>query len=197
MMDMHTVNYPYAAPEFHMGFAALADLGHFYRMPVWGLSGASDSKVVDAQAGAEASYQLLLAQLSGSNLVHDVGYINGGLTSSMEMLLLCDEIISLVRHVGRGIQISDETLALDVIHEVGPTHHFLEHDHTVRHCREAWCPRFFDRRQLELWQADGSKDLTTVLREKVREILATHKVPELPENIKTRIRDILNRLPRR
>jgi trimethylamine--corrinoid protein Co-methyltransferase len=158
-------------------------MGRFYRLPVWGLAGATDSKLVDAQAGAEAAYELLLAHLSGANLIHDVGYTTGGINSSMEMLLLCDEIISMVKKVGEGITISDETLALDVIHEVGPRKHFLAHPHTAEHCRQAWSPRFFDRQAFELWEQAGKKDTYAVLRERAKEILAQHTVEPLPTNV--------------
>ncbi len=194
MMDMRTGNFPYAAPEFHMGYAVFADMARYYGMPVWGLAGASDSKVLDAQAGAEASYELLMAGLSGNNLVHDVGYLNSGLTSSMEMLLLCDEIISMVKTIGRGLEISDETLALDVIHDVGPMQQYLDQDHTSKHCRTAaWSPRFFNRDQSEVWLAEGGKDMREVLNEKVKTILASHKVPELDADTATRIEGVVSR----
>jgi len=192
-MDMHTGNYPYAAPEFHMAFAAFADMGRYYGMPVWGLAGASDSKVLDAQAGAEAAYEILLAHLSGNNLVHDVGYLNSGLTSSMEMLLLCDEIIGMVRTIGRGIEITDETLALDVIHEVGPRGEYITHAHTSRHCRKPWMPRFFNRDQREIWKAAGEKDLAAVLNEKVREILEGHRVEPLAQDVREEVASIVRR----
>ena len=192
-MDLRTGNFPYGAPEFHLAFAAYADLARHYQMPVWGLSGASDSKVVDAQAGAEASYQLLMAHLSGSNLIHDVGYMSSGLVSSMEMLLLCDEIISMVKRIGRGIEITDESLALDVIHEVGPKGHFVDHAHTARHCREPWHPRFFDRNQCEIWQSAGEKDLATVLNERVRKILDEHEVAPLPDEARGELDAIVER----
>ncbi len=192
-MDMRTGNFPYAAPEFHMNFAAFADLARHYDLPVWGLAGASDSKTLDAQAGAEASYELLMAALSGSNMIHDVGYLNSGLTSSMEMLLLCDEIISMVGKIARGFEISDETLALDVIDEVGPMNQYLDHEHTARHCRDAtWSPRFFNRDQSEVWAAQGKKDLRQTLNEKVRDILATHQVPELPARVVKSIQEIVD-----
>ncbi len=193
MMDMRTGNFPYAAPEFHMGYAVFCDLARYYKMPVWGLAGASDSKIVDAQAGAEASYELLMAKLSGNNLVHDVGYLNSGLTSSMEMLLLCDEIISMVNTIGGGLEISDETLALDVIHDVGPMQQYLDQEHTSRHCRTAaWSPRFFNRDQPEVWAAQGAKDIRQVLNEKVKAILASHKVPELDADTVAKIEAIVN-----
>jgi len=195
-MDMRTANFPYAAPEFHIAFAAYADLGRYYRMPVWGLSGASDSKVIDAQAGLEASYQLLMAQLSGSNLVHDVGYVGSGLTSSMEMLLLCDEIISMVRRIGKGVDINTDTLALDVVDGVGPGGHFITHDHTAQHCREVWTPRFLDRNQLEIWQAAGKKDLYTVLNEEVLRIVKEHTPTPLPNAVRGKLDAIVaNRMP--
>jgi trimethylamine---corrinoid protein Co-methyltransferase len=184
MMDMRTAIYPYAAPEFHMAFAAFTDLARFYGLPCWGLAGATDSKVLDAQAGAEAAYEILMAHLSGNNLIHDVGYMNSGLTSSMEMLLLCNDLIGMTRRVGAGIPITDETLALDVVHEVGPRNHFITHDHTAAHCRDAaWVPAFFNREPYDIWAQAGKKDLLAVLRRRVIEILEQHKPVPLPDPV--------------
>ncbi|MFH1024908.1 MAG: trimethylamine methyltransferase family protein, partial [Planctomycetota bacterium] len=147
VMDMRTTLFTYGAPEFHLAFAAFADLGHWYGLPIWGLAGASDAKVPDAQAAAEAAYEILLARLSGSNLVHDVGYLNTGLTTSMEQIVLCDEIIGLVNRVVRGVEVNERTLALDVIHAVGPRGTFLDQEHTVEQFkREIWQPGLFERR---------------------------------------------------
>ncbi len=193
MMDMRTGNFPYAAPEFHMGFAAFADMARYYNVPVWGLAGASDSKVLDAQAGAEAAYELLMAEFSGNNLIHDVGYLNSGLISSMEMLLLCDEIISSVKRIARGIEISDETLALDVIDEVGPMGQYLDTEHTVKHCRDNWAPRYFNRDQREVWKLAGEKDMATDLNERVLSILESHKPEALPENVVAALEKIIEK----
>ena len=92
-LDMKSAIVSYGAPEWPLGMAAWTDLGRYYGLPVWGVAGATDSKVVDAQAGIEATVTIMTAFLSRCNLDHDVGYIEYGTTSSMEMLVIADEII--------------------------------------------------------------------------------------------------------
>ena len=192
VMDMRTSLFTYAAPEFHLAFAAFADLGHWYKLPIWGLAGASDAKTLDAQAAAEAAYEILLARLSGSNLVHDVGYLNTGLTASMEMIVLCDEIIDYTKRISRGIEVSDQTLALDVIDQVGPRGNFLETEHTFDNFREhIWQPALFERNSYAAWQAAGSKDLFTKLNERVKELLAAHQPEPLAKDASRKIAKIL------
>jgi trimethylamine--corrinoid protein Co-methyltransferase len=192
VMDMRTSLFTYAAPEFHLAFAAFADLGHWYRLPIWGLAGASDAKTLDAQAAAEAAYEILLARLSGSNLVHDVGYLNTGLTTSMEMIVLCDELIAMTKRISRGIEVSDRTLALDVIDQVGPRGNFLETEHTFENFRaNIWQPALLERDSYAAWQAAGSKDLFAKLNARVKEILAAHQPEPLPKPAAKKIAAIL------
>jgi trimethylamine--corrinoid protein Co-methyltransferase len=193
VMDMRTSMFTYGAPEFHMAFAAFADLGHHYGLPIWGLAGASDAKTLDAQAASEAAYEILLARLSGSNLVHDLGYLNTGLTASMELIVLCDEIVDYTNRIARGIEVNERTLALDVIDEVGPRGHFLESDHTVENFRSCiWEPGLFDRNSYDAWKDAGGRDLFARLNARVKEILANHQVEPLSDEVSTRIARILD-----
>jgi trimethylamine--corrinoid protein Co-methyltransferase len=192
VMDMRTSLFTYGAPEFHLAFAAFTDLGHHYKLPIWGLAGASDAKALDAQAAAEAAYEILLARLSGNNLVHDVGYLNTGLTASMELIVLCDEIIEYTNRIARGIEVSERTLALDVIHEVGPRGHFLESEHTLENFRQnIWQPKLFERNSYEAWKLAGAKDLFAKLNERVREILDSHRTDPLPAEAQAKIAEVL------
>src|SRR4030042_3694894 len=115
-----------ALSEFMLHCMGMAELGHhYYHLPVWGFSGCSDSKLPDIQAGIESALWILWTALSGANLVHDIGYIESGLTCSYEMIVICDEIISFVRRLMRGIDLKPETLALDVMDQVGPGGEFI------------------------------------------------------------------------
>lgn len=192
VMDMRTSVFTYASPEFHLAFAAFCDLGRHYRLPVWGLAGAADAKRLDVQAAAEAAYEILLARLSGNNLVHDVGYLNSGLTACMEMIVLCDEIVDYTNRIAAGIEVSERTLALDVIDEVGPRGTFLMTQHTVDNFREfIWQPRLLDRNSHEAWESAGAKDLFARLNERVKEILETHQPDPLPADVEKKVAEIL------
>ncbi|MFH1068434.1 MAG: trimethylamine methyltransferase family protein [Candidatus Glassbacteria bacterium] len=192
-MDMHWAGYTYASPEFHFAFSAFGDLAHHYRLPVWGLAGASDSKTLDAQAGAEASHQILLALLAGENLVHDVGYLGSGMISSMEMIFFCNEVIGMLRKATSGFEVTDETLALSVTRRVGAGGHFLQDEHTLKHCREIWMPSVFDRQPLAQWKTSNPEDLIDTLNQRVRQVLLEHRAPDIEVGVRREIDEILCR----
>ena len=122
-MDMKSAQICYGSPEFQLTKAAIAQLGRWYGLPTWGYAGCTDAKVMDEQAAAEALLAVMMAKLSGANLIHDVGYVESGLTISFEMIVLTDELVAMTDHLMKGIDISDEMLMLDEIDSVGPGGH--------------------------------------------------------------------------
>jgi trimethylamine--corrinoid protein Co-methyltransferase len=188
MFDMRTMVGVYETPEGRNGRAELA---HFYGLPVFGLAGASDSKVPDQQAAAEAAFSMLIETLTGANLVHDVGYLESGKCNSFEQMVMCDEMINYIKRFMQGLEVSEETLALDLIHEVGHEGDFLSTDHTMRHFREDWYPKLFDRNNFEGWQSDGGKDLRQRARERIDQILAEHQPEPLPAEVQAKIDEIV------
>ena len=148
-LDMQSTIVAYGAPDWAQAMAAFSDMARFYKLPVWGGAGASDSKVVDAQAGFEATSTIMSAFMSRCNVVHDVGYIEYGSTSSMEMLVICDEIIRHTRFIVDGVEVSERTLAREAIHRARPGGGFFADDHTLENWKEAqWRPRVVDRHAL-------------------------------------------------
>jgi trimethylamine--corrinoid protein Co-methyltransferase len=105
------------------------------------------------------------------------------MTGSQEMMVVCDEVIGVVRRLLQGIQVTPETLAVDTIHEVGPGGSFLMAEHTVRHCREAWYPRLFDRQVHPAWVKAGEPTASRSAREVARHALATHEPTPLTSGI--------------
>lgn len=193
-MDMRTSIYAYSSTSQMIMSAAVADLAHFYRLPVYSLAGCSDAKIPDVQAGIEYAASMLVLGLSGSNLVHDVAYLESGLTMSLEMLVAADEIAEMTGAILSGIEVNDETLALDVIDEVGPGGHFLQHDHTLKHVRsEHWHPKLMCRKRYENWQAEGSPSYQERLNKKTRSILEEHKPEPLSDSQLAAIGEILAR----
>jgi len=194
VVDMGTLSYVYGGPEMSVANAAYADLARYYRLPVWGLAGSSDAMQVDAQAGLEAMLSVLMAFLSRGNLVHDVGYVESGLTSSMEMVTMCNEIIGMVRVLGRGVVTDADHLALEVIEEVGIGSHFLPTEHTARHFRtEHFLPRLLNRYNFAGWQQRGGKSLEDRTNERVREILAGHTPAPLSDAAEALAATVLQR----
>ena len=190
VLDMKTAVFTYGSPELHLMSAALTDIAHWLGIPMFSTAGCSDSKTLDEQAAIEAALGIMAAGLSGANLIHDVG--------SHEMIVLSDEIIGMVKHFLGGVRVDDETLALDVLREVGPGGSFIAHEHTARNMRrELWFPQLMDRQRYSAWEADGSRTLGDRVRSRVQEILATHQVAELDEGVNAGIDDILARADER
>jgi trimethylamine--corrinoid protein Co-methyltransferase len=192
-LDMRTMVALYASPEMQ-GFRG--DLAHFYGLPTFGMAGCSDSKAPDEQALAEASLTLIVDTLVGSNLIHDVGYLESGRAGSLEMLTMCDDVIGWVRRfVEQPAIVDNETLALDVIEKAGPLGGYIESEHTLRHCREDWYPKMMDRRNISQWQERGGKTYRERACEHVEQVLQKGKRLDLGQDVPRGIRAVLERAP--
>ena len=153
-----------------------------------------DSKVVDEQAAIEATLSLYTAMLSGATIIHDVGYLESGLNGSLQMLVLCDEIIDMVKQIGRGIRVDEETLCLDVIDRVGPGGQFLSEDHTLEHYRkDFWFPRLIDRSNFENWVSGGKKTLRERVEERMNHILETHQPAPIDQKVMKEMKKIVEK----
>lgn len=192
-MDMKAAQICYASPEFQLTKGAVAELGRWYGIPTWGYAGCSDAKVMDEQAAAEAMLSIVMAKFTGANLIHDVGYMESGLTGSYEMIVLSDELIGLADHLIKGIEVNDETLMLDELHKIGPGGHFLNTDSTHRHFRDFWYPSLLSRDIRETWEVDGELTLGDRLQQKVKNLINDHKPEPLEKGIKKQINEILKR----
>lgn len=190
-MDMHTTISSYGAPEFDLERVAVAEMARYYNLPSWGYAGCSDSCIFDEQAAADATASIMTAVLSGQNLVHDIGYMEAGLTISPEMILFGNEMIGRMKSFSRGISLDPESFALDLIDEVGPGGTFLTSDHTFRHFRDFWQPNFFNRRRRGEWDAEGAKQMSDRLREEVITIMDTHQPEEIADSLRDEITYIM------
>ena len=192
-LDMKSAVVSYGCPEWSLTQAALADMrDEIYGLPIWAFAGASDSKVVDAQAGAEAMFSIVTAMLSRCNLVHDVGYLEYGSTSSLEMVTMANEMVAMARHFTGGIPVNEESLALNALERVknaGPKGMFLTDDHTFDHFERAlFLPRLLDRSRYDSWEAAGSHDLYKRSNAEARRILDEHRVaPKTDDKVLTEI----------
>jgi len=171
-LDMHAARLAYGSPEFAMGNAVNASLAEFYNLPTFGFGGCSDSKLPDAQAGAEVMMNSLTAALCGINLIHDCGYLAGGSIGSMEEAVIANEISTMVKRIVRGIDVDDETLAFDVIRDVGPGGHFLASPHSLRHVSTLHLSDVFSRESEVKWAKLGRKDVRAKAKERVAQILS-------------------------
>ena len=183
IMDMSTTILSYGAPEMSLLSAGLTEMAHFYKLPMFGTAGCTDSKMVDQQAAIESTFSCLLSAMSGANLVHDVGLMDNGTALSLELMVMNNEIIGMIRQIMGGIEVSEESLALDLIDKVGPQGHFLSEDHTLKHFRKFWRPQFFDRGPHEEWVQKGGRSMGDRLNEEVRRIIESHRVEPLPDHL--------------
>ncbi|MDA3939418.1 MAG: trimethylamine methyltransferase family protein [Spirochaetia bacterium] len=184
VMDMRTNIFRYGAPELNVINQGLADMAHYYKLPFFCIAGASDSKVLDAQAGFESAMSIYMATKNGCNIIHDCGYLEYGSTSSFESILFADEIISSVEYLLRPLDFNDRTVAFDVVQRVMDGSNFLMEDHTVEHFRKSlWFPRFISNERYTTWEDEGKKDLAVKLNEEAKKIFKNHQPVGLPENI--------------
>lgn len=190
-MDMLAAQICYGSPEFQLTKSAIAQMGRWYGLPTWGYAGCTDAKVLDEQAAAEAMLSVLMARLSGGNLIHDVGYIESGLTTSFDLIVLTDELAALADNLMKGIEITDETLMLDEIHEVGPGGHFMDTEQTFSRFRDFWYPSLLSRHNRPEWLAEGGTTLGQRLTARVQEIIAEHQPQPLEPSKKRKLQEIL------
>ncbi len=190
MEDMRTLVGAYAAPENRVAFMEMA---HFHGLPMFGLGGASDSKLPDEQAAAEAALTLLTETLAGAHFIHDVGYLESGMCASFEQMVICDELIGWIKRFVQGMEINDETLALDLIDKVGPDGDYIAEKHTRNHFREDFYPELLDRHNYDGWKTAGGTTLRQRAVEKARRIVAEHQPEPLPPDVLAELDAIIAR----
>ncbi len=192
-MDMAKGAISYAAPEFMLAMTAFSEMYHYYKLPIFSFSGCSDAKIFDQQAAAEGAIWMMLTALGGGNLIHDVGYIESGLTASYEQIVAMNEVAGLVKRFMGGIEISDETIALETIDRVGPGGNFVGDDHTFQHFRRNWVPKLFDRSSREEWEINGKLTLGDNAASKVRKIFETHRPKPVEKTISDTLEAIIQK----
>lgn len=192
MMDLRTARPAYGSPEASLHSAAAADLARFLGVPFMGTAGASEAKQVDAQAGLEAAFQVAFSALSGAALVHDVGFLDCADIGSLSYLVLVDEMIGMAARILRGVEVSRETIMLDLIEKVGPGGTFINQAASAARCRrEAWVPSVLDRQPYAVWVERGAPTAEALAAAKARHILAGHQPLPLPEGVRARVEAIL------
>jgi trimethylamine--corrinoid protein Co-methyltransferase len=196
-MDMSKGLISYAAPEFMLAMTAFSEMYHYYGLPIFSFAGCSDAKIFDQQAAAEGALWMLITALGGGNLIHDVGYVESGMTASYDQLVAMNEIAGLVKRFMRGVEITEETVPLDVIDQVGPGGHYLGEEHTFQHFRENWIPQLFDRSPRDEWEQDGALSLGDRTAKRAREILEHHEPAPLNEDAAAALEEIIQQAEER
>jgi trimethylamine--corrinoid protein Co-methyltransferase len=169
------------------------EMGKYYGLPIFGLGGCTDSKVLDHQCGMEATLSLMTALLHGANIVHDVGFMDAGLQGSLQLQVLANDTIGFLRAATRGVVVDEETLALDVVEELGPTGDYLTHTHTLRHFKEPFYSSLADKATYAQWVERGATTMEERAAKQVEKILASHEPEPLPQDVQRGIREIVER----
>ncbi len=193
ILDMSTTQISYAAPEFNLLSAGMTNMAQHYKIPMFSTAGCSDSKCVDQQMGIDIATNCLMAALSGANLIHDVGFIESGISTSLLQLVIADEVIGQVRQMVKGIEVNEKTLAVDLIEKVGPGGNYIVEEHTFDNFKKDWWfPTLFNRRRYDFWTAEGQPDLAELARKKLKSIIENHQPKPLDQKIQQKLRAITN-----
>jgi trimethylamine--corrinoid protein Co-methyltransferase len=193
--DLRTGNFVGGAPEFAMMHAASAQLGQFYNLPVYNSSGLTDSKVPDIQAGYEKGITGLAAALAGANYIHhSAGFLESLLTVAYEQYVIDDDINGSIMRMVRGIEVTDETLSLDVIEQVtrGEGHYLGTQQSLALMNTEYYYPHTSDRQRRDDWENEGSLDMRERARQKARVILREHEPEGITAEVDAAIRERFN-----
>ena len=194
VLDMSTSQCSYNAPEYLMAYLAAVEMSHHLNLPNWGYAGTSDAQIPDGQATFEAGLMSYMSLVTGSNLNHDVGYLDFGLTGSLEMVVIMNEVIDQIRRMQKGIPVNEETLAVQVIEEGSRKGEFLSHSHTLKHLRATqWRPQLMNRMGHEQWDLSGRKDLLSRAREQLKKIIEHHQTRRLSETEDVQIQACMDR----
>ncbi|MPZ09351.1 MAG: trimethylamine methyltransferase [Kiloniellaceae bacterium] len=198
--DLRSGAFVGGSAEFALLNAACAQIAQYLEVPLYNSSGISDSKVPDAQAGAEKGITGLAAALAGSNYIHhSAGFLESLLTVAYEQYVIDNDVNGEIMRMLKGIEVTDESLSLDVIDQVckGPGH-FLGHPQTLALMNSEYLyPSLLDRDNRDDWETKGSRDIREAARDHARKVLAEHWPEAIPADLDVEIRrrfDIL--LPR-
>jgi trimethylamine--corrinoid protein Co-methyltransferase len=181
MMEPRTGAYVSGSPEAALLCAAIVDLAKHYKLPAQTGTFGTNALVPGSQAATEHSLGTLLAVNAGADMVNGFGLLEASTVLSFEQLMLDYDIVTEILSISKGIEVSDDTIASDLIREVGIGGTFLAKRHTLRHLKDAWSPLVFEYGTYDDWVKHGSIDPVKRANAKARELLkVARSVP--PEN---------------
>jgi len=192
ILDLRFGTSAIGSPEYGMINASIAKLSQYYRLPSFVGGGASDSKVPDIQSGYEFTLSATLSALAGANIVFGSGVLEQGLTIDYAKILMDAEMIRMIQIAIKGVEISDEKLAMDVIHEVGHRGAYITHEHSLRSMRSQSQTKLFDRRSRNDWmEVTQGKSMPERAYETAIEILQNHQPSPLPPGASEAMNEII------
>ena len=193
ILDLRFGTSAIGSPEYGMINASLSKMAQYYRLPGWVGGGTTDSKEPDIQSGYEFTLSATLSALSGGNIIFGSGVLEQGLTMDYAKLIMDAEMIRMIHIALGGVVVNDETLSMDVIHEVGPGGAYIAHEHSLRNMRSQSRVNLFDRRSRDDWMdVTQGKCIRDRAYEKAIEILENHEPYPLPGNAAETMKEIVD-----
>lgn len=190
-MDLRTGGYTGGGPEDHLLAIAFNQICEFYKIPLSMGAFATGAKEPDWQAAVDNSFAGLMPVLSHTALLTGVGLLNGSQILSYQQMIMDCEIYDIIKKMTDGIEVNEETLAVDVIKKVGVGGNFLAEKHTRKHMHNIWQPVVFDRAPYDAWEADGKKGAFHKATAKAKWILANHKPLSLESALQGELQRII------
>ncbi|MDD7649965.1 trimethylamine methyltransferase family protein [Cloacibacillus porcorum] len=190
-MDMRTLQCCYALPGAIRIQSGMCEMAHYYNLPCWGEAGNGCSKICDEQAVEEAAQFIQMAALQGCNLTHDIGYLDFGLSYSLELLVISDDIIARTKEVMAGVEINEAALSVDEIKQAGYNGNYLRAASTRRAAKEDWRSDLGDYMTYDNWSAAGSKSMGERAHAKVLKIIEEYQPKELDNAVREKIDEIV------
>jgi trimethylamine---corrinoid protein Co-methyltransferase len=185
ILDPRTNICSFGSPEQALMGVAMVQIAHHYGFPVYINVGITDAKVLDAQAGMEKSATLILGAMAGADMFGHAGICGTDHGGSLSWLFLDNELMAYVKRIARGFEVTQETLGVDVVGQVGPGGNYLVEDHTLRHFRnEIWVPgSAWTRATWDGWEHGGRMTMEERIVVEVKQILASHRTEPLEESL--------------
>ena len=189
-MNMRSCVDVYNAPGVFLANQAHLDLIRSYGLPSWSYAGHSDSKLLDEQWSLELGVSAVLGALSRATLLHDVGYLESGLQSALEGLVLGDEMAGYARALLEPVPVDDEALALAEIEAAGPGGNHLGTRMTRTHHRRFWQPSLLDQNTYDRWLAHDGRTLLERVRARLADLLAAEPAFTLALTASARLEEL-------
>jgi trimethylamine--corrinoid protein Co-methyltransferase len=178
--------------------AACTQLAHSYDIPCRAVAGGTEAKTFDIQCGFERVRTMMLAAMAGANYITCVGTTESTTAGGHELAVIDNDLIGMVKRTLSGIEVTDETLALDVIKKVGPAGGYIAESHTLEHFRsEMYLSHLVDQEKREVWQQKGAKGMLEKARDEARKILAKHREIDLDPKLVQELDDFVKRVAAR
>ncbi len=190
-IDLKTGGYTGGGPEDYLLAAAFSEICHYYRIPLAMGAFATGSKCPDWQAAVDNTLSSLFSVLTKTAILNGAGTLNGSKIFSLQALIMDAEIYNIIGKTTAGLEVNDETLAVELIKKIGPGGNFLAEKHTLEHMYDIWQPSVYDRKPYGAWEKSGRKGAYEEATELAKWIITNHEVEPLEPGVRKELNAII------